>query len=138
MSAVTIQDLMNKDFAVITPDMPVVEATAKLIRKEMLGGPVVDDEGVLVGWISEQECLHVTIQVLYHNQRVATVNDIMQRNVVTVSPTADPLNIAQQMLQAKPKSYAVVDIHNQVLGVITRRHLLKMLDAQLAKQAKRH
>lgn len=137
MSSVTLQELMTRDFAIIHPDMPVVEATAKLIKKEMLGGPVVDSEGKLVGWISEQECLHVTIQVLYYNQRVATVGDIMQKNVVTVAPSDDPLNLAQRMLQAKPKNYPVVDANGLVLGVVSRRHLLKLLDAQLAKQARR-
>lgn len=73
MKVATIADCMCRKFADIHPDMPVVEASGRLIKQEMFGGPVVDDEGRLVGWISERECLRAAMQVVYHNQRVAAV-----------------------------------------------------------------
>lgn len=94
MMSDSIAAWMNKDFAVVYPDMPVVEASGKLINKEMLGGPVIDAGGTLLGWISAQECLQVAIQVVYHNQR-------------------------------------------RVIGVISRRQILKMLDNKLAEMVKR-
>lgn len=127
---------MSKDFALISPDMPVVEASAKLLKKSMLGGPVVDGEGRLLGWISEQECLQVSIQVVYHNHRVATVRDIMRSDVLSVTLDQDPLALAQQMLSDKPKSYPVVDAGRKVVGVINRRHLLDLLIKQLATFSK--
>ncbi len=130
-----ISECMNKDFAVIHPDMPVVEASGKLIKKEMLGGPVIDSDGTLLGWISEQECLQVAIQVVYHNQRVASVRDIMRTDVLSVGADEDPLRLAQQMLLAKPKSYPVVDKQKRVIGVISRRQILKMLDTKLAEMS---
>lgn len=133
----SISEWMNKDFAVIHPDMPVVEASGRLIKKDMLGGPVVDDAGELLGWISEQECLQVAVQVVYHNQRVASVRDIMRTDVLSVTADEDPLRLAQQMLQAKPKSYPVLDKQKRVIGVITRRHILKMLDVKLNEMTRR-
>lgn len=137
MEAGSIREYMSTDFAIITPEMPVVEASAKLIQKAMLGGPVVNENRELVGWISEQECLQVTIQVVYHNQRIANVRDIMRTDVLTVSPTDHPLELARQMLSAKPnekpKSYPVVDSQRRVIGVITRRHILKMLLNKMAE-----
>lgn len=128
---------MNKNFAVIKPNMPVVEACGELIKKEMLGGPVIDDDGKLIGWVSEQECLQVIIQVVYHNQRVATVQDIMRKDVLSMSPNIEFMVIAEQMLQQKPKSYPVVDSTNKVIGVISRRHILNMLLKQLSEVSKR-
>ncbi|MEX6504169.1 CBS domain-containing protein [Pseudomonas zhanjiangensis] len=136
MISAPIASCMSKDFALIHPDMPVVEASAKLVRKAMLGGPVVDGEGKLLGWISEQECLQVSIQVVYHNQRVATVRDIMRDDVLCVKLDEDPLALAQQMLTDKPKSYPVVDTNRKVVGVINRRHMLDMLVKQLATFSK--
>lgn len=136
MSTASIADYMNKDFAIIKPDMLVVEASKKLIQKEMLGGPVVDDDGKLLGWISEQECLQVTIQVVYYNQRVATVSDIMSKEVLSVTAEQDPLELAQQMLKQKPKSYPVVDKSNKVIGVINRRRILRMLLEKLEEISK--
>ncbi len=136
MIAASIANCMSNDFAIIHPDMPVVEASEKLLKKAMFGGPVVDREGKLLGWISEQECLQISIQVVYHNQRVATVKDIMRADVLSVKLDTDPLNLAQQMLGDKPKSYPVIDGNNKVLGVITRRHILKLLIEQLATFSK--
>ncbi len=131
MITASIADCMSKEFARIHPDMPVVQAAGKLIEHAMLGGPVTDGEGLLLGWISEQECLQVSVQVAYYNQRVATVRDIMRTEVLTVGLAMEPLLLAQQMLGDKPKSYPVVDAAGKVLGVITRRHLLQMIDRVL-------
>lgn len=137
MDSVSIKALMCTRFAEITPDMPVVEASSKLIKLEMLGSPVTDEAGTLVGWISERECLQAALQVVYHNQRVATVKDLMQSEVLTVSLGDDVLSLAQQMLAAKPKIYPVVDADNKVLGVINRRHILNMLDQKLVELSRK-
>ena len=128
MITASIADCMSREFALIHPDMPVVQAAGNLIRHEMLGGPVTDADGKLMGWISEQECLQVALHVAYYNQRVATVRDIMRSDVLSVTLDMDPMALAQQMLGEKPKSYPVVDARGKVIGVITRRHLLKQLD----------
>lgn len=135
MISATIATCMTKDFARIKPEMMVAEASANLIKKPLLGGPVIDDSGKLLGWISEQECLQVTLQVVYHNMRVATVKDVMRTDVISVSLNADPIDVAQQMLKAKPKSYPVLDEDDKVVGVLTRRHLLTMLDNKLKEMA---
>lgn len=137
MDSASIKDLMSTRYAQITPDMPVVEASSNLIKQDMLGSPVTDEGGTLVGWISERECLQAALQVVYHNQRVATVKDLMQSEVLTVSLDSDVLSLAQQMLNAKPKIYPVVDADNKVLGVISRRHILNMLDQKLAELSKK-
>jgi CBS domain-containing protein len=133
MITATIADCMSKDFARIHPDMPVVQAANLLIRHAVLGGPVVDADGLLLGWISEQECLRVAIQVAYYNQRVATVRDVMRSDVLSVTGDMDSLALAQQMLGDKPKSYPVVDAKGKVLGVVGRRHMLRQLDVVLSK-----
>lgn len=115
----------------------MVEASSNLIKLDMLGSPVTDAAGTLVGWISERECLQAALQVVYHNQRVATVKDLMQCEVLTVSLEDDVLNLAQQMLNAKPKIYPVVDSASKVVGVISRRHILNMLDQKLAELSRK-
>lgn len=136
MITATIPDCMSTKFAHITPDMNVVEATGRLVKNEMIGGPVVNSAGILQGWLSEQECLQVAIEVVYHNQSIANVGDIMRQDVLYVNQNQDPLELARQMLHQKPKTYPVVDSSHKVVGVITRRHILCMLDAKLAEVTK--
>ncbi|MZR64139.1 CBS domain-containing protein [Alcanivorax sp. DP30] len=137
METSSIKDLMCTRYARIHADMPVVEASSNLIKLDMIGSPVTDETGTLVGWISERECLQAALQVVYHNQRVAMVKDLMQSDVLTVTLEDDVLSLAQQMLNAKPKIYPVVDADNKVVGVISRRHILNMLDEKLIELSKK-
>ena len=136
MKLAKVADCLQRDFARITPDMPVAAASKELIKHTMLGAPVTDAEGKLVGWVSEQECLKVTIQVVYHNQRVATVAEVMNTDVLSVNLNDDLLTLGQQMLAAKPKSYPVVDSTGKVVGVISRRQVLKLLLNSIGDTAK--
>ncbi len=137
MESSSIQDLMSKSFPGIHPDMPVVEASTLLIKYSLLGSPVTDEAGTMVGWISEHECLQAALQVVYYNQRVATVGDLMRKEVLSVSVSDDLLTLARQMLEAKPKIYPVVDANQRVLGIISRRQILKMLDDKLRELSKK-
>jgi len=133
MITASIADCMSREFARIHPQMPVVQAASLLIQHDIVGGPVIDGDGLLLGWLSEQDCLRVAIQVAYYNQRVATVRDIMRSDVLSVTRDMDPMELAQQMLGDKPKHYPVVDTDGKVLGVVSRRHLLQQLDRVLAR-----
>ena len=55
MISANVLQCMSKDFAKIHPDMPVAEASAKLIKKALVGGPVTDAEGKLVYFMSVDE-----------------------------------------------------------------------------------
>ena len=122
-----VKNFMNVNFAKISDDMPVITASIELIKKEALGGPVVDKENKLLGWISEQECLQVTTQYAYHNHRVALVKDIMREDVLSIKADQPILSLAEKMMGTQPKNYPVVDDNNKVIGVITRRRILKAL-----------
>ena len=127
MKDIVVKDFMNVDFAKINDEMPVITASIELIKKEALGGPIVDKENKLLGWISEQECLHVTTQFAYHNQRVALVKDIMREDVLSIKADQSIFSLAEKMMDTQPKNYPVVDDNNKVIGVITRRRVLKAL-----------
>jgi len=127
MEEMIVKDFMNANFAKISAEMPVITASIELIKKEALGGPVVDNNNKLLGWISEQECIQVTTEFAYHNQCVALVKDIMRTDVLTVKADQTILSLAEKMIGTQPKNYPVVDESNKVIGVITRRRVLKSI-----------
>ncbi|MBB1272960.1 CBS domain-containing protein [Psychromonas sp. SR45-3] len=118
---------MDVNFAKIYEDMPVITASIQLIQKEALGGPVIDQNNILLGWISEQECLHVTTQFAYHNQRIGLVQDIMRKEVLSVKADQTIFSLAEKMVGPQPKTYPVINEDNKVVGVISRRRVLKAL-----------
>ena len=115
-----VGDYLTTKYVSFSRDMPVVEAARKLLKNELIGGPVIDENKKLIGWVSEQECLSVVTQLSYYADRVATVDDVMQTEVITVSPEDSLLTVAEQMKQAKPKIYPVVDENEKIVGVISR------------------
>ncbi|WP_345417219.1 CBS domain-containing protein [Halioxenophilus aromaticivorans] len=131
MESMKVSDYMSTDFVNFRPEELVVEAVRELIKHEVIGGPVVAANKQLVGWISEQDCLSSALQVVYYNQRVAQVEDVMKTEVLTVREDDDLLSLAQQMLQQKPKVYPVLNDDKQVIGVISRRLILRAVDKQL-------
>lgn len=50
--ALTASDLMSRDVETLGADLPLRDAAARLIRREVHGAPVVDDEGRCVGVLS--------------------------------------------------------------------------------------
>ena len=127
MKGMIVKNYMDVNFAKIYEDMPVITASIELIKKEALGGPVVDQNNILLGWISEQECLHVTTQFAYHNQRIGLVQDIMRKEVLSVKADQTIFSLAEKMVGPQPKTYPVINESNKVVGVISRRRVLKAL-----------
>lgn len=128
---IPVKDCMSRQFVSFRADTPVVEATTALVGNELLGGPVLDADGRLIGWVSEHDCLNVVLQVAYYSERVATVGDIMRRDVLTADPEGSALDLANAMQQQKPKQYPVVDGSGRVQGVVSRRQILRRLCAQI-------
>ncbi len=132
MDSIKVSDCMSHQFISFSPKTQVVEASIELVKNELLGGPVIDERKQLVGWISEQDCIGVVCQVAYYSDRVATVEDVMSREVTAVGPDRNVMDLAEDMKNHKRKVYPVVDESNKVLGVISRRHILKAICARIA------
>jgi len=127
MKEMIVKNFMDVNFAKINMEMPVITASIELIKKEALGGPVVDIDNKLIGWISEQECLHVTTQFAYHNHSISLVKDIMRTEVLSVQADQTIFTLAEKMIGKQPKNYPVINGENKVIGVISRRRVLKAL-----------
>lgn len=111
--------------------MTVEEAVKKLLNSEYIGGPVVDDVGHVIGWLSEQDCLDKMLAASYYCELVALVDDIMSQPVSTLKKDFMIVDLAQLMLKTTPKIYPVVDDDNIFVGLITRKGVLRAMNEQL-------
>lgn len=114
----------------LTANMPVATAVDKLLKSTHIGAPVVDDTDTLIGWVSEQDCLATLLESSYYCEEVAIVADLMKKDVLTVKARDSIIELAQQMLAAKPKVYPVIDDSGLLVGIISRRDVLKAMDKQ--------
>jgi len=130
MNSLKVSDYMQLRPVKLTADMPVATAVDRLLKSTHIGAPVVDSSDTLIGWISEQDCLASLLESSYYCEEVAIVEDLMRKDVLTVLVTDSIIELAQQMLQAKPKVYPVIDDEGLLVGIISRRNVLKAMDKQ--------
>jgi predicted transcriptional regulator len=138
MESLSVGDYMNKSPVTFTVDMPVVEAVEKLLSVQQTGGPVIDQRGTVIGFLSEQDCLSQMVASSYYNQQISLVKDIMQKEVLSIKPYMSVLELAQQMLIQKPKFYPVVDDDGRLLGSINRTAVLRAIDVQFKDAYSHH
>ena len=137
MDLLKVADYMHRHPVTFTVDMPVELAVDRLIKGRQTGGPVVDIDNKIVGFISEQDCLARMLMSTYHDQQSARVADVMNSQVLTVKPYYGVIDLAQMMLEIKPKLYPVVDDDGYLLGIITRSDVLKAIDKELHSHYRR-
>ena len=118
---------MDRRPILLTADMSLAIAVEKLLESNKSGSPVVDSVGKLVGFLSQQDCLSVMLKSSYHCDMTSTVADCMKSPVLTVAPDDSILELAEQMLGAKPKIYPVLSA-GKVIGTINRTNVLKAMN----------
>ena len=74
------RDIMSRRVLTLHKDEPVVAAVMKLVAKKVSGAPVVDDDGKLVGILSEFDCMKLLANGSFHQEgvpRSLKVGDLM-------------------------------------------------------------
>ncbi len=133
MRSLKVFDYMNRYPVSFKAEMTIERATDIFLQSGQRGGPVIDDQRRLVGFLSEQDCIAALLSNTYHNEQSAIVGDCMyQGDVVTVNASDSIADLAQQLSHNRPKIYPVVDDEHQVVGVITRTDVLRAIHLYLA------
>ncbi len=123
---VQVKDYMTKKLITFKPDQPMSEVIATLSNKNISGGPVVDDKGILVGMISEGDCLKQVVKGLYNNSpnHHGVVQDHMTTEVITVSPDLNIFELAQNFLSMKLRRFPVMQ-EGKLVGQISQRDVMR-------------
>lgn len=121
-----VSDFMSTNVVKFSPQDNVISAVEKLNRHGVHGGPVVNDNDEVVGFISEQDCIAPLLQASYHCELTATVADLMRTEVITVTPELGLVELAQRLSANKPKIYPVVRL-GKLIGTISRNEVVQAL-----------
>ncbi len=108
-----------------TPDQEVGEVIETLKAKEISGAPVLNEKKELVGMISEQDCLRVIIDSVYHNQPISKhlVKEYMNKDVITVSIEDNIVHVANMFLKHRFRRFPVVE-NGLLKGQVSKRDIL--------------
>jgi CBS domain-containing protein len=119
-----VDDFMDKSFNTVKPETRVHEAMDLMLKKQLIGVLVVDDQRKLVGAFSEKDCLKVLLQSGFHGMPDDTVENYMHTVPMTVDSRLDIIRVAQIFLANPFRRLAVVE-EGKLVGQITRRDIVR-------------
>lgn len=122
-----VKDIIRKNIIPLSSGLLLAEAVERILASGITGLPVVNDNGKLVGFLSEQDCIAQMISETYHADSRKVVADLMHQEPLSVGPEESIIDVAQKMKLNKPKVYPVLQ-GNELLGVISRKDVLKALN----------
>jgi Zn-dependent protease/CBS domain-containing protein len=117
IAGVPVSAAMLRRVEAVTPEQPLEDAAALLLRGGLNQLPVID-HGKAVGVITRGD----VASALAHAGPDATVASAPQHAIVEVSP-ADSLDVVLDKLRQAPDSVALVIDHGLPVGVLTAEHL---------------
>jgi CBS domain-containing protein len=140
-----VKDVMTSPVVWVKQDAPYKELAAALRENRVSAFPVLDDQGKVIGVVSEADLLTKEaldggydgmpgmITGLLRRQeqgkaRGITAADLMTHPAVTISPDAAIENAARLMYKSKIKRLPVVDSDGHLTGIISRADVLSVFD----------
>lgn len=124
MKSVKVSDYMTRKLVTFHRNDNVVQALGVLLDHRISGAPVVDDDGSLVGILSEVDLMAVIVQDSYYDEAMGIVADYMRSPVDTIEPDMDIYSLAEKFHKEHRRRYPVVQ-HGKLLGQISRRDVLR-------------
>ena len=124
LKSVKVRDYMITDLVTFRPDTALFKAIDVLLERRISGAPVIDDEGRLLGLLSESDCLRGILSGSYHDEVGGRVDAVMSRGVETVDAAADIVKAAEHFLQKGRRRLPVLE-DGRLVGQISRRDILR-------------
>ena len=121
-----VRDFMNSQPAHVTSNMSIISALRVLLDKKQSAAAVIDDNGYLIGLLSEADCIKGTMMGGFYEQDDATVGEKMSTTVQTVSAETSLIAASDIFLHNNRRVLPVIE-SNKLVGMLTREHILRAL-----------
>lgn len=121
---VLAKDIMVTRLVTLSPHMDVFDAIGLLLRHQISGAPVIDEQRNLLGVLTEKCCMSALIDATYDQMPGNEVCCFMDRNPRTIDEDTDLLTVVQ-IFRHEPFRRVQVVRDGQLLGQISRRDVLR-------------
>jgi CBS-domain-containing membrane protein len=129
MKILTAADIMDRSEITLTKELGIGAAMRQMLRARLNSAPVVDEDGLLCGMLTERDCLSALVRQAVNGEPSASVADSMTATVASVEPTTQLLDIAHIFMSGPCQKIAVVDSEGRVIGQVSHRDVLRAIDS---------
>ncbi len=121
----TINDCMRRNPLTIQQDANLVQAIETIFEYKLTGLTVTDADGVVVGILSELDCLQAVLAAIYNegDPEHALVRDAMSRDLETCKPTDSIVEVAQAMVKTRQRRRPVME-EGKLVGQVSSSNVL--------------
>jgi CBS domain-containing protein len=140
-----VAEVMTRDVVTATTTTPYKDLVLTMLERGITGVPVLDEHRRLVGIVTEADLLdrsaypvrersvvgllHRALSgpgaVALRKAAALTASGLMTEHPVTASPDETIASAARRMLELKLKRLPVVDAGSRLVGIVSRRDLLR-------------
>ncbi len=130
-----VHEIMTKKVIKVAPENTIKDALMKLKKKNISGLPVVNEEGKVVGLVTEADILKFLggdiIDLIEKNGLKKKLNEkvlkVMKKKVITCKENEEIKEVIKKMNKHKINRIVVVNEENKVIGIVAREDILKAL-----------
>lgn len=126
--ALRVRDFMTTVPLSITPETEIMRAVHLLVSEDISGLPVVDEQGMLVGILTERDCIEVALQAGYFDEMGGSVEKYMTTPVETADPDTSLMDLAELFARSPFRRCPVIE-EGKLVGLICRRDILRALSS---------
>jgi CBS domain-containing protein len=116
------KDVMSTDVVSITKDCPIFDAVQLMVKKNISGLPVVDEDKNLAGILSEKDVVDLFYE--YEQAEGKTVSDYMTNPAVCFDGNNALLNVCS-FLEKNIFRRVPVTLDGKLVGIISVQDILK-------------
>jgi CBS domain-containing protein len=136
-----VSDVMSRAVVTAHPEMSYKAVADLLVSKMISAVPVVDDDGRVVGVVSEADLLPkieyadrvphhpLAVRRMSHLRRQTAgviVRDAMTAPAITIAEDATLVDAARRLDAARVKRLPVVDSTGRLVGIVSRRDVVRL------------
>lgn len=119
-----VESLMTRDVEVCRPDSTLADAAAVMWRRDCGVVPVVEDDGRVVGVVTDRDiCMALSMR----GQRAGEVRvaEVMAQGVETCTPVDDVREALEAMSRRQVRRLPVVDSRGHLVGILSVNDIIR-------------
>ena len=110
---------MAKDLITFKPDTLIGTAIESILNHKISGAPVVDENGDLVGILSEKDCMKTLFESSYYNNLSGQVKDYTSTEVTTSDINETLADVTDKFNRLRFRRFSVLE-NGKLVGQISR------------------
>ena len=126
-TVVFVKELTSKAFVLLKPEDSIIDAQEKLLEQKLPGSPVVDEDNLPIGFLSEKDCLLRIMQMKYYNDMSEKVKDFMSKTCFTIGKNEHIIKAVETFSKHSFNILPVINNQRKVIGILNRQDVFRYM-----------